>query len=217
MNDKIIYKILFTQPTIGAITQTFEYAKQVIIPNKKGICGVMNANSLLQKQLNPPEAGKNEYLSGIGVFREGDRVMQIKNNYDIEWYKRDEPGVSGKGIFNGEMGMILSIDNKNKVMQILFDEDRVADYEFNSVNQIEHCYAITVHKSQGSEFDYCVIPVLSGPPMLMTRNILYTAITRAKKMVVLIGNGTCIETMVSNNKEQIRYTHLKEHIKQGRA
>lgn len=190
---------------------------QVIIPNKKGTCGVMNANRLLQQQLNPPDPLKNEHMSGLGVFREGDRVMQIKNNYDIEWFKRMQTGVSGKGIFNGEMGIILSIDNKNKTVQILFDEDRVAEYEFNCLNQIEHCYAITVHKSQGSEFDYCVIPVLSAPPMLMTRNILYTAITRAKKMVILVGNGYCIETMVSNDKEQIRYTHLKEQILEGRT
>ncbi len=190
---------------------------QVIIPNKKGTCGVMNANRLLQQQLNPPDPSKNEHMSGLGVFREGDRVMQIKNNYDIEWFKRMQTGVSGKGIFNGEMGIILSIDNKNKTVQILFDEDRVAEYEFNCLNQIEHCYAITVHKSQGSEFDYCVIPVLSAPPMLMTRNILYTAITRAKKMVILVGNGYCIETMVSNDKEQIRYTHLKEQILEGRT
>ncbi len=188
---------------------------QVIIPNKKGVCGVINANILLQQQLNPPASDKKEYTSGAGIFREGDRVMQIKNNYEIEWFKRDQIGVAGKGIFNGEMGIILAIDSKNKTVQILFDDDRVASYEFTCMNQIEHCYAITVHKSQGSEFDYCVIPVLSGPPMLMTRNILYTAITRAKKMVVLVGNGYCIETMVSNNKEQIRHTHLKEQIIEG--
>lgn len=185
---------------------------QVLIPNKKGICGVMNANALLQQELNPPEDSKKEYHASAGIFREGDRVMQVRNNYEIIWQKRGKPGVEGKGIFNGEMGMIESIDTKNREVTILFDDERVAVYDYPSMNQIEHCYAITVHKSQGSEFDYCVIPLMPGPPMLMTRNILYTAITRARKMVVLIGNGICIETMVSNNTEQKRCTYLAERI-----
>ncbi len=186
---------------------------QVLIPNKKGICGVIHANSLLQQELNPATDMKQEYKNGAGIiFREGDRVMQIKNNYEIVWNKQDKPGVEGKGIFNGEMGVILSVDNQNREITILFDEERVALYDFASMNQIEHCYAITVHKSQGSEFDYCVIPFVQGPPMLMTRNILYTAVTRGRKMVIMIGTNGVIETMVLNNTEQMRYTNLAEQI-----
>ncbi|MBP3391407.1 MAG: ATP-dependent RecD-like DNA helicase [Clostridia bacterium] len=185
---------------------------QVLIPNKKGYCGVMNANVLLQQELNPARDGLDEFENSNGVFRRGDRVMQTKNNYEITWIKKDTPGVEGKGIFNGEMGVIQGIDKKNKTVDILFDDDRFVTYDFPTMNQIEHCYAITVHKSQGSEFDYCVIPLLSGPPMLMTRNILYTAITRAKKMVVLIGDGQCMENMIANNTQQARYTYLAERI-----
>ncbi len=187
---------------------------QVLIPNKKGICGVINANVLLQQELNPHQEGYDDYDNSNGTFRVGDRVMQTKNNYEIVWIKRDAPGVEGKGIFNGEMGVIQGIDKKNKTVDILFDDDRFVTYDYATMNQIEHCYAITVHKSQGSEFDYCVIPLIPGPPMLMTRNILYTAITRAKKMVVLVGDGKCIEWMVSNDTQQKRYTYLKERIQE---
>lgn len=187
---------------------------QVLIPNKKGICGVINANVLLQQELNPHQNGFDDFENSNGIFRTGDRVMQTKNNYEIVWVKRDLPGIEGKGIFNGEMGVIQGIDKKNKTVDILFDDDRFVTYDFPTMNQIEHCYAITVHKSQGSEFDYCVIPLIPGPPMLMTRNILYTAITRAKKMVVLVGDGNCIEWMVSNDTQQKRYTYLAERIQE---
>ena len=185
---------------------------QVLIPNKKGICGVINANAQLQEELNPHQQGMDDYTNSNGTFRVGDRVMQTKNNYEIEWTKKDLPGVEGQGIFNGEMGIIQKIDKKNKTVDILFDEDRYTTYDYATMNQIEHCYAITVHKSQGSEFDYCVIPLMPGPPMLMTRNILYTAITRAKKMVVLVGDSRCIEWMVSIDTQQKRYTYLAERI-----
>ncbi|MBR5280005.1 MAG: ATP-dependent RecD-like DNA helicase [Clostridia bacterium] len=185
---------------------------QVLIPNKKGICGVINANAQLQQELNPHKDDEHDYTNSTGTFRVGDRVMQTKNNYEIEWFKKDVAGVEGKGIFNGEMGIVQRIDKKNKTVDILFDEDRYVTYDYATMNQIEHCYAITVHKSQGSEFDYCVIPLIPGPPMLMTRNILYTAITRAKKMVVLVGDSRCIEWMVSNDTQQKRYTYLAERI-----
>lgn len=190
---------------------------QVLIPNKKGVCGVNNANVLLQQELNPKQKGTDDYENSNGTFRVGDRVMQTKNNYEIVWIKRDAPGVEGKGIFNGEMGVIEQIDKKEKTVNILFDDDRYVTYDFATMNQIEHCYAITVHKSQGSEFDYCVIPLIPGPPMLMTRNILYTAITRAKKMVVLVGDGKCIEWMVGNDTQQKRYTYLAERIQERGA
>ena len=181
---------------------------QVIIPTRKGACGVLNANIVLQSALNPPAAGKMEKEFHGVIFREGDRVMQVKNNYEIEWEKQNMPGVTGKGIFNGEMGILWRIDNKTREFTVLFDDERLVRYDYLSVNQLEHCYAITVHKSQGSEFDYCIIPIFHGPPMLMTRNLLYTAITRAKKMAVLVGTAECMRDMILNNSEQLRYTGL---------
>ncbi len=179
---------------------------QVIIPTKKGVCGTVNINKELQACLNPAEHKKQEAeLHGV-IFREGDRVMQIKNNYDAEWEDLYDPSVNGKGVFNGEMGILQSIDKKNRTVSVLFDDNRIVFYDFNKMNELEHCYAVTVHKSQGSEFDYCIIPIIDGAPMLMTRNLLYTAITRAKKMVVLVGLEERIRMMIDNNSEVLRYT-----------
>ncbi|MBQ8827817.1 MAG: ATP-dependent RecD-like DNA helicase [Clostridia bacterium] len=181
---------------------------QVIIPTKKGVCGVVNINKELQSCLNPPSDIKAEAtLHGV-VFREGDRVMQIKNNYETEWEDLYDPSVKGSGIFNGEMGILTRLDVKNREASVVFDDNRLVVYDFAHMTDVEHCYAVTVHKSQGSEFDYCVIPVIEGAPMLMTRNLLYTAITRAKKMVVLVGTEKCIKSMIDNNSEVFRYTGL---------
>ena len=185
---------------------------QVLIPSKKGPVGSISTNALLQEKLNPPENFKKEIVFEDVVYREGDRVMQIKNNYHIKWYKQDRPEQDGEGIFNGEMGEILYINEKARELSVLFDEDRCATYSYNEIRQLEHCYAITVHKSQGSEFPYCVIPIVGNPPMLMTRNILYTAITRAKKMVILVGTREHIRTMVENDRQQLRFTGLCKMI-----
>lgn len=185
---------------------------QVLIPGKKGISGVINVNARLQEMLNPPSRSVKEHNFGDILFREGDRVMQIKNNYDIYWSSTEKTGIEGNGIFNGEMGIIQKVDNAARTVSVLFDDDRLAIYDYPSLNQLEHCYAVTVHKSQGSEFDYCVIALMRGMPLLMTRNILYTAVTRARKMAVLIGDPECIQEMVENNSEQRRYTLLKERI-----
>ena len=206
---------------------------QVLIPGRKGECGVENINALLQQALNPAEpeisavpafpssfaskpfgtAGELNY--GGVLFRTGDRVMQIKNNYEIEWESRLFRGQAGKGIFNGEMGIILEIDRGDRTVTVIFDDDRIAVYPIELLSQLEHCYAITVHKSQGSEFDYCVI-VLSGIPLrLCTRNILYTAVTRAKKMVVIIGDRRYIKAMTDNNTEEKRYTCLDSRLCAG--
>ncbi|MBE7064331.1 MAG: ATP-dependent RecD-like DNA helicase [Ruminococcaceae bacterium] len=181
---------------------------QVIIPTRKGLCGVTNANKVLQEHLNPAAKDKKEVILHGVLFREGDRVMQIKNNYELEWEDLYDPSVKGDGVFNGEMGVLVNLNVKNNEAVVVFDDNRLVVYSFNEMTDIEHCYAITVHKSQGSEFDYCVIPVIDGVPMLMTRNLLYTAITRAKKMVVLVGTEARLRYMIDNNSEVLRYTGL---------
>ncbi|MBO4325695.1 MAG: ATP-dependent RecD-like DNA helicase [Clostridia bacterium] len=182
---------------------------QVIIPGKKGECGVENMNQLLQAALNGRERDPKKQIEyGGTTFKTGDRVMQIKNNYDIEWESIRTPGLTGRGIFNGEMGVISEIDRYDGKITIVFDDDRTAEYGIELLSQLELCYAITVHKSQGSEFDYCVIPLANIPPRLCSRNILYTAVTRAKKMVVLAGDRRYLRAMIENNTEEKRFTCL---------
>lgn len=182
---------------------------QVISPSKKGAGGVELLNSSLQERVNPKAAFKKEKASHGVIFREGDRVMQTVNNYEIEWEKN---GLSGFGIFNGDIGVIESIDFKNETINIWFD-DRFVRYDFENLDQLELSYSITVHKSQGSEYPVVIIPMYSCPPMLMTRNLLYTAVTRAKRMVILVGRSDIPERMVSNNREVLRYTTLSLRLK----
>ena len=182
---------------------------QVISPSKRGAGGVELLNSALQERINPKAAFKKEKASHGVIFREGDRVMQTVNNYDIEWEKN---GLSGFGIFNGDIGVIESIDLKRETIDIWFD-DRFVRYDFENLDQLELSYAITVHKSQGSEYPVVIIPMYSCPPMLMTRNLLYTAVTRAKKMVILVGRSDIPDKMVRNNREVLRYTTLASRLK----
>lgn len=183
---------------------------QVIIPTKKGPCGVVAANKELQRVLNPKEKYKKE-IEAYGItFREGDRVMQIKNDYEMEWTRATVGEASGTGVFNGEMGILTDIDVKARTARVVFDDDREVIYDGLKLANLELCYAVTVHKSQGSEFDYCILPVFPAAPMLMTRNLLYTAVTRAKKMVIIVGGEENLAAMVGNDKEQLRYTGLKE-------
>ena len=186
---------------------------QVISPSKKGAGGVELLNSELQARVNPKATFKKEKASHGVIFREGDRVMQIVNNYDIEWEKN---GLSGFGIFNGDIGVIESIDMREEVINIWFD-DRYVRYGFDNLDELELSYAITVHKSQGSEYPVVIIPMYSCPPMLMTRNLLYTAVTRAKKMVILVGRSDIPERMVRNNREILRYTTLASRLKDRSA
>jgi len=183
---------------------------QVISPSKKGICGSVNLNKQLQNALNPPNVTKAEYSYGKTVFRVGDRVMQTKNNYDL-YYTR-EIGDSGVGIFNGDMGRISEISVIDKYMVVIFDEDKRCEYPFNQLEELDLAYAITVHKSQGSEFPYVVMPVWQFPQMLMCRNLFYTAVTRAKTMVILVGDEAAVEYMTKNNSENDRYTGLCEKL-----
>ncbi len=181
---------------------------QVIMPNRKGSCGSLAVNKELQSVLNPPEYGKKEIeLAGV-VFREGDRVMQVKNNYDLIWEGLYNPAITGEGVFNGEMGVISNIDVKNRIVSVVFDENRLVFYDYLSMRELEHSYAITVHKSQGSEFDYCIIPIVNVSPMLMTRNLLYTAVTRAKKLAVILGTRENLKQMIDNDSEELRYTGI---------
>ena len=182
---------------------------QVISPTKKGSGGVELLNNELQARVNPKASFKKEKASHGVIFREGDRVMQVVNNYDIEWEKN---GLSGLGIFNGDIGVIESIDFKEEVVNIWFD-DRFVRYDFDNLEELELSYAITVHKSQGSEYPVVIIPMYSCPPMLMTRNLLYTAVTRAKRMVILVGRSDIPERMVKNNREVLRYTTLAQRLR----
>jgi len=188
---------------------------QLLTPMRKGVVGVNRLNEELQKVLNPPDPGKNERAFRDVIFREGDKVMQIKNNYRTPW-KRIQHGKvveEGEGVFNGDVGYILKIDNEEKNMQVLFDDDRQVVYDFTQLDELELAYAISVHKSQGSEFPIVVIPMSWGPPMLMTRNLLYTAVTRARKMVVLVGKESTIKEMIANNHISHRYSGLEKRLR----
>ena len=181
---------------------------QVITPSKKGAAGVERMNAILQERLNPPATFKKERQSHGSIFREGDRVMQIVNNYDIEWEKN---GVVGVGLFNGDIGVIESIDYKEESVFIRFDDKR-AEYSYEMLEELELAYAITVHKSQGSEYPVVIIPMYSCAPMLMARNLLYTAVTRARSMVVLVGRSDIPRRMTENERHILRFTLLKDKI-----
>lgn len=181
---------------------------QVITPSRKGVGGVEALNARLQERINPQGKYKKEKLSHGTVFREGDKVMQLTNNYDIEWQKN---GKCGLGIFNGDIGVIEEIDLRREEMKILF-EDRLVFYPFELLEELELSYSITVHKSQGSEYPVVIVPMYSCTPILLTRNLLYTAVTRAKKMVILVGRCDIPEKMVRNNREIERYTTLLPRI-----
>ncbi|MBS7299288.1 MAG: ATP-dependent RecD-like DNA helicase [Eubacteriales bacterium] len=182
---------------------------QVLSPSKKGAAGTIAINKELQYAMNPPDMLKTEYRYGNTIFRVGDKVMQIKNDYDIIWTR--ENGEIGTGIFNGDMGIIESMSLKDKVMTVIFD-DREVEYPFTNLDRLELAYAVTVHKSQGSEFPVVIIPIASFAPMLMYRNLLYTAVTRARDMVVIVGRSEEIGKMVMNNDQHIRYTGLCERL-----
>jgi len=186
---------------------------QVLSPMKKGICGVINLNLELQKILNPPHFSKNEREFRDVIFREGDKVMQIRNNYKMIWQSLTDPDYEGEGVFNGDMGIISKVDNEEQVVEVIFDGERLVKYEVSDLDELELSYAVTVHKSQGSEFPILVMPITSGPPMLFTRNLLYTALTRAKEMVVLVGQERCIYSMINNNYVTRRYSGLEYRLR----
>ena len=181
---------------------------QIITPTKKGDLGTKELNHLLQETINPYSEDKKEKKFGDSIFREGDRIMQIKNNYDIYWEKRDPIYETGSGVFNGEFGTIKQINEQEKNIKIQFDDEKIAWYQFNELEQIDLAYAITVHKAQGSEFDVVIMVVGQSAPMLLTRNLLYTGMTRAKKMLIIIGNKNTIDFMIRNADNKRRNTGL---------
>ena len=193
------------------------YDIQVLTPMRKGLLGVERLNGILQRYMNPPANDKVEKEYGSTVFREGDKVMQTKNNYQLAWEIRTKFGLTvdkGLGIFNGDMGIIRQINDFAEQMIIEFDEGRMVEYPYKLLDELELAYAITIHKSQGSEYPAVVIPLLSGPMMLMNRNLLYTAVTRARKCVTLVGNEVTFQNMIQNTSQQKRYSGLCDRLKE---
>lgn len=201
---------LITQRLPRAYGDSIRDDIQVITPSKKGAGGVEVLNKELQARINPQKQFKKEKTAHGVIFREGDRVMQVVNNYDLEW---ERCGISGFGIFNGDIGIIDSIDLKEEILNIWFDE-RLVRYPFSGLDELELAYAITVHKSQGSEYPVVILPMYYCPPMLMTRNLFYTAVTRAKRMVILVGKSDIPYRMVRNNREVLRYTTLSMRLRE---
>ncbi|MDR1132136.1 MAG: ATP-dependent RecD-like DNA helicase [Oscillospiraceae bacterium] len=184
---------------------------QVLSPTRRGETGTRRLNARLQNALNPASPGKKEKKYGEIVFREGDRVMQIRNNYDIIWTSIGERPGHGTGIFNGDIGAVTAIDTENESMTVLFD-DRLAAYGFDMLPELEHAFAMTVHKSQGSEFRAVIFAALEGPPQLMCRSVLYTAVTRAKELLILVGGDTAVLNMIDNHRVTRRYSGLRARL-----
>lgn len=190
---------------------------QVMTPTRKGLLGVERLNQILQRYLNPAEPNKDEEEIGGRIFRVGDKVMQVKNNYQLEWEVQTKYGLtvdSGQGIFNGDMGVISAISRYDETIEVDYDEHRKVKYPFEMAEELELAYAITVHKSQGSEYPAVIIPLLPGPRLLYTRNLLYTAVTRAKKCLTIVGSESVFQEMIQNESEQRRYTSLAERIQE---
>jgi len=181
---------------------------QVLTPSKKGVTGTGNLNILLQSELNPADYGKHEKKGISHIIREEDKVMQIRNNYTIEWVQKD--GTNGIGIYNGDIGTVKSIDSMNEIITIEFDDDKTVEYDFLTLDEITHAFAITIHKSQGSEYPVIILPISKEVPKLHTRNLLYTAVTRAQSMVIIIGESDSIRYMVDNNQHTVRYSGLAD-------
>lgn len=190
---------------------------QVLTPTKKGVLGTKEMNKALQQELNPSRQGEDEKTSMGAIFRIGDRVMQIKNNYDMTWEKRNGDSLEiGNGVFNGETGTITNINEKEKNIRVKFDDEKVCWYQFNELEQLEHSYCITIHKAQGSEFDVVIMIIPQAAPMLLTRNLLYTGLTRAKKLLIVIGNERIVDYMIKNVDSKKRNTGLEFKLKNNK-
>ena len=214
-NTIINAMITLVQKKLPGYVGADPYDIQIMTPMRKGALGVERLNTILQEYLNPPDKSKLEKESGGVTFRVGDKVMQIKNKYNIEWEVRNKYGIpvdKGTGIYNGDIGIIREINLFAELVTVEFDEGRMVEYSFKQMEELELAYAITIHKSQGSEYPAVVIPIFSGPKMLMTRNLIYTAVTRARACVCLVGVPEVFQAMVDNEMEQRRYSGLKERI-----
>ena len=214
--DKIINVTLqLIKQKLPKFVGASEYDIQVLTPMRKGLLGVERLNGILQMYLNPADKRKREKEHGDTIFREGDKVMQTKNNYQLEWEIRSKYGLcidKGTGIFNGDMGIIEEINDFAETMTVSFDEGRMVEYPYKLLDELELAYAVTIHESQGSEYPAVVIPLLSGPRMLMNRNLLYTAVTRAKKCVTIVGNDITFNQMIENNSQLKRYSGLRDRL-----
>ena len=214
--DKIINVMLqLIKQKLPKFVDATEYDIQVLTPMRKGLLGVERLNNILQMYLNPADASKREKEHGNITFREGDKVMQVKNNYQLEWEIRTKFNLcvdKGLGIFNGDTGIIQEINHFAETMTISFDEGKIVEYPFKILEELELAYAITIHKSQGSEYPAVVMPMFQGPRMLMNRNLLYTAVTRAKKCVTLVGDEGVFYTMVENTSQLRRYSGLLDRL-----
>ena len=217
--DMIIRVVIaLIQEKLPKYVEAKPFEIQVLTPMRKGLLGVERLNQILQRYLNPPDPSKKEKEIGQGLFREGDKVMQIRNNYQLEWEVRGRYGIpvdKGVGVFNGDTGIIRTINEFTELAEVEFEDGRYAQYTFKQLDELELAYAVTIHKSQGSEYPAVIIPILSGPRMLMNRNLLYTAVTRARKCVTVVGSEETFREMINNEKQQRRYSSLDRRIQEA--
>ena len=209
--------IALIQEKLPKYVEAKPFEIQVLTPMRKGLLGVERLNQILQRYLNPPDASKKEKEIGQGLFREGDKVMQVRNNYQLEWEIRGRYGIpieKGVGVFNGDTGIIKTINEFAETAEVEFEDGRWAEYSFKQLDELELAYAVTIHKSRGSEYPAVIIPLLSGPRMLMNRNLLYTAVTRARKCVTVVGSEETFRDMIRNEKQQRRYSSLDQRIQE---
>ena len=209
--------IALIQEKLPKYVEAKPFEIQVLTPMRKGLLGVERLNQILQRYLNPPDASKKEKEIGQGLFREGDKIMQVRNNYQLEWEIRGRYGIpieKGVGVFNGDTGIIKTINEFAETAEVEFEDGRWAEYSFKQLDELELAYAVTIHKSQGSEYPAVIIPLLSGPRMLMNRNLLYTAVTRARKCVTVVGSEETFRDMIRNEKQQRRYSSLDQRIQE---
>ena len=210
--------IALIQEKLPKYVEAKPFEIQVLTPMRKGLLGVERLNQILQRYLNPPDPSKKEKEIGQGLFREGDKVMQIRNYYQLEWEVRGRYGIpvdKGVGVFNGDTGIIRMINEFAELAEVEFEDGRYAQYTFKQLDELELAYAVTIHKSQGSEYPAVIIPILSGPRMLMNRNLLYTAVTRARKCVTVVGSEETFREMINNEKQQRRYSSLDRRIQEA--
>ncbi len=215
----VIYKhmIQLIREKLPPYVETSSWDIQVLTPMRKGNLGAVVLNGILQQYLNPPSSLKREYTTGERLFREGDKVMQVKNNYQIEWEILSKYGIpidKGMGIFNGDMGILKEINEPAQLLVVEFDEGRRVSYPFSQADELELAYAVTIHKSQGSEYPAVILPILSGPKMLFNRNLLYTAVTRARRCVTILGSSQTLKEMIHNERQHRRYTSLCDCIRE---
>ena len=219
-NDvNVIYKhmIQLIREMLPKYVNATPFDIQVLTPMRKGNLGCETLNGILQRYLNPADPHKKEHSYGNTVFREGDKVMQIKNNYQLEWEivgRYNIPIDKGMGVFNGDMGRVLEINETMSTLLVEFDDGRRVNYPFSGLEELELSYAITIHKSQGSEYPAVILPLLGGPRMLFNRNLLYTGITRARNCVTILGSSETVRNMIDNVSENRRYTALESRIRE---